>query len=300
MDKAVAEVASLRDDLLAAEKDVAALQEQVHAQQVKVDAQVGKSAELSAALHESRAQLDIAEERRKQLEKQVANQQPGMTPDQLNRLYQPFERLGRETSHVEGTGLGLIITRSLIESMGGRMEIESRPGSGTRVSIPLPQATSAMAATDGAQANDGSPKAGTIPTELTASPPSPASDSQRPLRVLYVEDNPMNGEMVSEYLEVFENIRTEVVPSLSTARAALASGLPSVLLLDVNLPDGSGAELASEAARRYPELPVVLVTADVVAASDLQAMMPSLAGVLVKPVCLHELFSVIRVHLDPR
>ncbi|MFM7207943.1 MAG: hypothetical protein ACKO4T_14875 [Planctomycetaceae bacterium] len=86
MDKAVADVAALRDDLLAAEKDVAQLQEQVNQQQQKVDAQVGKSAELSAALAEEQAKLAMAEERKAQLEKQVTNardllKQSGLTID---------------------------------------------------------------------------------------------------------------------------------------------------------------------------------------------------------------------------
>src|SRR5690606_7312086 len=64
----------------------------------------------------------------------------GMDADQLARLFQPFERLGRDTSPIEGTGLGLIITRSLLESMGGRLGIRSQPGAGTKVSVTLPEA----------------------------------------------------------------------------------------------------------------------------------------------------------------
>src|SRR6185436_3206418 len=56
---------------------------------------------------------------------------PGMSPQQLGRLFQPFERLGRETSSIEGSGLGLIITRSLVVAMGGTLEVASRAGVGT-------------------------------------------------------------------------------------------------------------------------------------------------------------------------
>ena len=88
MEKAVEDVRRLRDDLLAADKAVEQLQAHVKDQQAKVDAQVDKSAQLSASLAESQAQLTIAEERKAQLEKQVANarillKQNGLTVDSL-------------------------------------------------------------------------------------------------------------------------------------------------------------------------------------------------------------------------
>ncbi|MFM7244187.1 MAG: hypothetical protein ACKO40_08435 [Planctomycetaceae bacterium] len=88
MEKAVADVRRLREDLLAADKAVEQLQAHVKAQQEKVDAQVDKSAQLSASLAEAQAQLTIAEERKAQLEKQVANarillKQNGLTVDSL-------------------------------------------------------------------------------------------------------------------------------------------------------------------------------------------------------------------------
>jgi predicted house-cleaning noncanonical NTP pyrophosphatase (MazG superfamily) len=88
MEKAVQDVRSLRDDLLAADKAVEQLQAQVKAQQEKVDSQVDKSSQLSASLAETQAQLTIAEERKAQLEKQVANArilltQNGLTVDSL-------------------------------------------------------------------------------------------------------------------------------------------------------------------------------------------------------------------------
>jgi hypothetical protein len=88
MEQAVQDVRKLRDDLLEADKNVAALQTQVKDQQQKVDAQVDKSAQLSASLAEVQAQLEIAEERKSQLEKQVANarlllKQNGLVIDNL-------------------------------------------------------------------------------------------------------------------------------------------------------------------------------------------------------------------------
>ncbi len=92
-EQAVADVRTLREDLLAASKNVDDLQAQVKAQQVKVDAQVGKSAELSAALAESQAQLTIAEERKAQLEKQVANARILLSQSGLNIDSLPKDRV---------------------------------------------------------------------------------------------------------------------------------------------------------------------------------------------------------------
>jgi hypothetical protein len=93
MEKAVADVRRLREDLLAADKSVEQLQADVKAQQAKVDAQVGKSAELSAGLAEAQAQLAIAEERKAQLEKQVANARILLTQNGLSVDSLPKDRV---------------------------------------------------------------------------------------------------------------------------------------------------------------------------------------------------------------
>jgi signal transduction histidine kinase len=61
-----------------------------------------------------------------QLALHIEDNGPGMTDAQLARLFQPFERLGKEISNIEGSGLGLIITRSLVEAMGGALQMHSR------------------------------------------------------------------------------------------------------------------------------------------------------------------------------
>ena len=210
----------------------------------------------------------------------------GMTPDQLNRLFQPFERLGRETSHVEGTGLGLIITRSLIESMGGRMDIDSRPGSGTRVSITLPQAPSALAATEGAHADDGVPHGGTIPIELTVSTPSPSAETQRPLRVLYVEDNRINALLFAEALRPHAQLELDIAEDGDVAVSLCQERLPDVLVLDAHLPGMSGFEVL-EALRRIPGLeqaPAYMCSADAMPDDIERARMAGFTGYWTKPI----------------
>jgi len=75
----------------------------------------------------------------------VSDQGIGMTPEQLQRLFQPFDRLGAERTSIPGTGLGLVIARSLIVDMGGSLNVESRPREGTTVIIELPAAAANQA-----------------------------------------------------------------------------------------------------------------------------------------------------------
>jgi signal transduction histidine kinase len=71
----------------------------------------------------------------------VWNEGVGMTPEQLARLYEPFNRLGRNASHGEGTGIGLAISRQLIERMGGHIEAESEAGAWARFTVTLRTST---------------------------------------------------------------------------------------------------------------------------------------------------------------
>jgi signal transduction histidine kinase len=70
----------------------------------------------------------------------VADDGPGLTHEQLDRLFEPFERLGRDAGDAPGTGLGLSLSRRLVESMRGRIEVKSAPGCGTTLTVKLPMA----------------------------------------------------------------------------------------------------------------------------------------------------------------
>jgi signal transduction histidine kinase len=66
----------------------------------------------------------------------------GLDDEQRRALFQPFNRLGAERGLVQGTGLGLVITAQIVQAMGGRMDVDSTPGQGSRFTIWLPAATS--------------------------------------------------------------------------------------------------------------------------------------------------------------
>ena len=178
---------------------------------------------------------------------------PGLKPDQVNALFQPFNRLGQEGGSEEGSGIGLVVTKRLVELMGGAIGVGSTPGTGSVFWIELPL----TAAPEGARAAIAAASAVTEP------PPQPASRGGKPL-LLYVEDNPTNLRLVQEVLGFRSDLSlmtaTDGIEGLELARAHR----PDVVLLDMNLPGMSGREIQRQL-REQPETaatPVLAISAN--------------------------------------
>jgi CheY-like chemotaxis protein len=197
----------------------------------------------------------------------------GLTDAQLSRLFQPFERLGHETSDIEGSGLGLVITRSLIELMGGTVTLSSVPGAGTLARIDLPAAEAPPAPP--------SPPAEALPMfEETRPMDLPA------LRVLYVEDNRINALLFEEAMRLLGGIELQVAEHGADALRAVEAWTPQVLVLDANLPDMNGNELLGRL-RRRPELarvPAFMCSADAMPEDLERARNSGFAGYWTKPI----------------
>jgi PAS domain S-box-containing protein len=147
----------------------------------------------------------------------------GLTPAQLQRLFEPFNRLGAEREGIEGTGIGLTIVRSLVERMDGRIDVHSAAGKGTRFDVWLPAANLA----DDIEA--------TQPMPLAAAAPSLSR-----IDVLYIEDNAVNVLLVSEIVNLRDNVTLHVaVDGRSGIERALALR-PRAVLIDLQLPDIDG------------------------------------------------------------
>jgi len=214
----------------------------------------------------------------------------GMSPEQLARLYQPFERLGRETSSVAGTGLGLIITRSLVESMGGQMDIISQPGAGTRVSVTLPGA-GALTPPDEVTERCETPAAGNpegrSPDWISVpATPTSAADNLPALRVLYVEDNRINALLFAEALRPYAQIELDIAEDGDIALSMARENPPHVLVLDAHLPGMSGFEVLA-AMRELPALadaPAFMCSADAMPEDLARAEAAGFTGYWTKPI----------------
>ncbi|MCW2548662.1 MAG: sensor hybrid histidine kinase [Mycobacterium sp.] len=155
-----------------------------------------------------------------QLRIEVADDGPGMEPHQLDRLFRPFERLGAERTGVEGTGLGLALSRALTAAMGGTLSATSKLGSGSTFALDLEAAGSELLAE---LAGDDSKIASAV--------------------VLHVSADPDARALVSQALR--SRLSTEVVSvqRAAVALAALHRSQPSLVIIDAELPDAVGTEL---------------------------------------------------------
>jgi PAS domain S-box-containing protein len=180
----------------------------------------------------------------------VRDHGPGIPESFRSRVFEKFAQAeGTDARRFEGTGLGLNITKKLIEAMGGQIGFTTKLGTGTRFYFDLPITVHAENNLD-------------EPGESTGDASASAhSDSQKP-RVLICEDDVDVGTLLRVLLER-AGLATDVVHSLADARARLVSGTYAALTLDLMLPDGSGLSLL-RALRRDPstrELPVIVISA---------------------------------------
>ena len=203
----------------------------------------------------------------------------GMTPEQMTRLFQPFDRLGQEATAIEGSGLGLLIARRLVEEMAGKLELTSVAGGGTLVRIDLQRAQASAA-------GDGETAAAPAGTTTPAADEARAGTARPTLRMLYVEDNRINAILFEEAMRVRGSVVLELAEDGAQALALARQSPPQVLVLDAHLPDMSGYELLAKL-REIPQLakaPAFMCSADASAEDVQRAMQAGFVGYWTKPI----------------
>ena len=180
----------------------------------------------------------------------------GLSTEQLNRLYRPFDRLGAETGTVEGNGIGLVIARGLVLGMGGRLDVESAPGRGSTFSVILPLAPWP------------STPAGTERVNAGASLAVVAASAPPRWRLLCVEDNEANIEVIQAIVALRPQWRLAVARTGAQALEAASNDRPHLAIVDMHLPDTNGIELA----RRWDADPATAGIPRAVLSADVTAM----------------------------
>ncbi len=181
----------------------------------------------------------------------VTDAGPGLTAGELERIFVPFERLGASQAGIEGTGIGLPLSKALAEAMGGRLTALSTPGAGSVFTVTLPRLLDAV------------PKPRTKP--VPAGSVSVSREHSRPtLNVLYIEDNDANVEVVSRYLQSRPHVRLCSVSSGEAGLARAKAEVFDVILLDLHLPDTYGGEVLRQLKSdvKTSAVPVVVLSAD--------------------------------------
>ncbi len=184
----------------------------------------------------------------------VADTGRGMTAEQLNHLFEPFNRLGAESTGIEGSGIGLTIARSLVERMGGQIQVQSRPGLGSvfeiQLAAPAYQAAPAVAAAPPAPAHAAAglwpPPVPAAAGQAPAATPAGAgtvTPTRGPRRVLYIEDNPVNAMIIAELLARRPDLVLHLAADGEGGVAQARALLPDLILLDMQLPDFDGLEV---------------------------------------------------------
>jgi CheY-like chemotaxis protein len=203
----------------------------------------------------------------------VCDTGPGIEEAQLGKLFEPFERLGAEATGVEGTGLGLTVSRGLVEAMGGSILVQSEVGRGTTFAIELERARQ--------------PASGRAETVAIAAPPGPLADLG-PRTILCVEDNPANFTLIEEALRSRPELTLLWAEDGRTGLQLAVEHRPDLVLLDLHLPDMRGTEVLARL-RRHPltrSTPVIVLTADATRSRSALLLEAGAKAYLTKPLDL--------------
>ncbi|MEA2151197.1 MAG: hypothetical protein QOD69_3027 [Solirubrobacteraceae bacterium] len=203
----------------------------------------------------------------------------GIAPDDLAAAFAPFERLGAETTDVEGTGLGLALAKRLVEAMGGTIGADSEIGRGTTFWMQLPAV----------------PAPAVRPAEKAAPAPRAPRMRSQARKILYIEDNPSNIKLVEAMLRRRPEVTLLVAQQGSLGLELAREHVPALVLLDVNLPDIQGDEVLRRLRgdARTAQAVVVMVTADATPDQVARLRNAGADGYLTKPFELDEFLAIV-------
>jgi PAS domain S-box-containing protein len=208
----------------------------------------------------------------------VADTGRGISAGNLAKLFVPFERLGDTVS--EGAGLGLSLSKDLIEAMGGRIGVESVPGQGTTFWVELPLAPARPAT-----------------TALDAPPPAVAEGPRctAPRTLLYVEDNLSNLRLVERILDRRPEVKLISAMQGRTGLELARQHQPDLLMLDLHLPDLPGEEILRQlrADPRTAQLPIVMISADATSTKIERLRAAGASDYLTKPIDVRRFLALV-------
>jgi CheY-like chemotaxis protein len=211
---------------------------------------------------------------------------PGIAAEKLPLLFTPFERLGAEQLDVQGTGLGLAVSRSLAEAMGGRLRVGETSGPGSTFELELPAGSSPVrSAAPGSDRGDGP-----WPTD-----PGPTGT------VLYIEDSAPNVTLVKAILRLRPNVELISATAAAEGFELARERSPDLILLDMHLPDASGDVVLQWLLRdpRTAAVPVVFTSADASPRQVERLIAAGAADYVTKPIDVKWLLGLVDRLLTP-
>jgi CheY-like chemotaxis protein len=208
----------------------------------------------------------------------------GLSVDKLTQLFQPFNRLGQETGAEEGTGIGLVVCKQLVELMGGILGVVSTPGKGSVFWIELRLADDVPIS-----------KPATV-----CAPPAIALDQPQQCTMLYVEDHAANRMLVEMLMERRPDIRLLCAVDGASGIQMAQETQPDIILMDINLPDISGIQalqiLAKDPATEH--IPVIALSANAMPRDIQNGLEAGFLNYLTKPIKLKEFMDTVDITLQ--
>lgn len=212
----------------------------------------------------------------------------GISKENQAKLFTAFNRLGQENSSIEGTGIGLIVTKELVEKMHGSIGFDSTEGSGSLFWFELPFV----------EENTASPTA--LPLALEEENAHPICATETLKRILYVEDNPANRSLIQLFFNQHEHeMELVVAENADQALLKLAEYPFDLILMDIHLPGVDGKQFTRQLKEdtRYRHLPVIAVTAAAMK-HDVEANRGIFEDYLTKPIDFTALAETLKRHLN--
>jgi PAS domain S-box-containing protein len=205
----------------------------------------------------------------------------GLSPDQLAQLFQPFNRLGQEATTEQGTGIGLVVAKRLIEWMGGQIGVESSVGEGSVFWIELDLTSET--------------ENGTHHVEVTNIGGEFFPDSEPTHTLLYVEDNPANLMLVEDIIARRPDIHLLTARDGKSGVEVARIQLPDIILMDINLPGISGIDamkiLVGDSATAH--IPVIALSANALPLDIEKGLAAGFFRYLTKPIKVNEFLKTL-------
>lgn len=208
----------------------------------------------------------------------------GIAPERIGELFQPFNRLGAEASEIEGTGIGLTITRRLADMMGGNLGVDSTPGVGSTFWIELAAGQTAKVDAGG-----------------TANHPGGATAArEREAQVLAIDDNPANLKLIAQVMGMREHVHLVSAHTPELGIELALAHRPDLILLDINMPGMDGYQVLEvfRASVELRHIPVVAITANAMPSDIERGKAAGFAGYLTKPLDIPYLLDLADRLLD--
>ncbi|MEL6794880.1 MAG: response regulator, partial [Pseudomonadota bacterium] len=209
---------------------------------------------------------------------EVSDTGRGVAPEAMERIFQPFERIEDPERPVDGTGLGLTITKLLIEMLGGELTVESAPGEGSvfRVKLHLPRG------------------------RISARPAAARITGYRGARksILVVDDNAEHRALIGDLLGPL-GFEMRFAPGAAAARKAVASAVPDLILLDVAMPGENGWSLLRALREELGRAtPIFMISANAYDQKRVAGGVRSHDAFITKPVSFETLIDALGAHLS--